>query len=180
MTTPEFRTLCAELAHALLCWQTDGAWIDQAEQSRLIARAFAALAQSAPTPEAAPVATDNGLLRCYAEAIEDAVKRGDSHDEAKKAGRRAIFLRALEQFSAPAPAVVPGEVAELVWRLGWIAAQLGDIGWSDDSASVACAATLLQQLSAPAPAVVPRGECPSCGYEGEMAQAPHAGEMSNV
>jgi hypothetical protein len=41
-------TLCAELADALLCWQTDGAWIDQAEQSRLITRARAALAQTKP------------------------------------------------------------------------------------------------------------------------------------
>ena len=49
--------------------------------------------------------------------------------------------------SVAPPAPEPGEVAELVDRLGWIAAQLGDIGWSDDSASVARAATLLQQLS---------------------------------
>ena len=42
-----------------------------------------------------------------------------------------------------------GEAGELVDRLGWIAAQLGDIGWSDDSASVARAAALLQQFSAP-------------------------------
>ena len=38
MSTSDSRPLCAELADALLCWQTDGAWIDQAEQSRLIAR----------------------------------------------------------------------------------------------------------------------------------------------
>jgi len=37
-------------------------------------------------------------------------------------------------------------------------------------------ATLLSQLSAPAPVVVPVGECPHCGYEGEMARVPHAGE----
>jgi hypothetical protein len=53
------------------------------------------------------------------------------------------------------PVPEPVEVGELVQRLGWIAAQLGDIGWGDDSASVASAATLLSQLSAPAPAVVP-------------------------
>ena len=59
-------------------------------------------------------------------------------------------------FARDALAAEPvGEVGELVDRLGWIAAQLGDIGWSDDSASVARAATLLQQPSAPAPAVVP-------------------------
>jgi hypothetical protein len=44
-----------------------------------------------PTPEAAPVATENGLLRCYGQAIEDALKRGVSHDEAKEAGRRACY-----------------------------------------------------------------------------------------
>jgi hypothetical protein len=46
---------------------------------------------AAPTPEAAPVATENGLLRCYGQAIEDAVKREASHDEAKDAGRRACY-----------------------------------------------------------------------------------------
>jgi hypothetical protein len=56
--------------------------------------------------------------------------------------------------TAPA-APEAGEVGELVDRLGWIAAQLGDIGWSDDSASVARAAALLSQPPAPAPAVVP-------------------------
>ena len=55
--------------------------------------------------------------------------------------------------AAPAPEV--GEVGELADRLGWIAAQLGDIGWSDDSASVTRAAALLQQPPAPAPVVVP-------------------------
>ena len=38
------------------------------------------------------------------------------------------------------------------------------------------AATLLQQLSPPVPAVVPVAECPHCGYEGEMARAPQAGQ----
>ena len=41
-----------------------------------------------------------------------------------------------------------GEREELVDRLGWIAAQLSDIGWECDSASVARAAALLRQ---PAP-----------------------------
>jgi hypothetical protein len=47
--------------------------------------------QVPPNPEAAPVVTENGLLRCYGQAIEDAVKRGASHDEAKEAGRRACY-----------------------------------------------------------------------------------------
>jgi hypothetical protein len=55
---------------------------------------------------------------------------------------------------AAPPAPEPGEVGELVDRLGWIAAQLGDIGWSDDSASVARAATLLSQQAAPTPVPV--------------------------
>jgi len=52
--TNTFRALCSELADALLCWQSDGAWIDQAEQSRLIARARTALAEQpeGPTDEA--------------------------------------------------------------------------------------------------------------------------------
>ena len=52
---------------------------------------------------------------------------------------------------APAPSA-DGEREELTDRLGWIAAQLSDIGWGDDSASVARAAALLRQ-PAPAPAV---------------------------
>ena len=60
-----------------------------------------------PTPEAAPVATDNGLLRCYAQAIEVAVKRGDSHDEAKEAGRRAIYDLGRQHGAAQPPAAQP-------------------------------------------------------------------------
>jgi hypothetical protein len=57
-----------------------------------------------------------------------------------------LYFQVLQRITSVAPpATEPGEVAELVDRLGWIAAQLGDIGWSDDSASVARAATLLQQ-----------------------------------
>ena len=71
--------------------------------------------------------------------------------------------------AAPAAPEAPeaGEVGELADRLGWIAAQLGDIGWSDDSASVARAATLLQQLSAPAPVVVPVAVSERLPGEGE-------------
>jgi len=71
----------------------------------------------------------------------------------------ALIGEALEHWgrpTRPAPEVWDaGEVEELVGTLGWIAAQLGDIGWSNDSASVARAATLLQQQEAPTPAVVP-------------------------
>ena len=64
--------------------------------------------QVPPTPKAAPVATENGLLRCYGQAIEDAVKRGASHDEAKEAGRRAIYDLGLKHGAAqPAPPVAP-------------------------------------------------------------------------
>ena len=63
----------------------------------------------------------------------------------------------MDSLTAP-PAPEMGEVGELVDRLGWIADELGDTGWSDDSASVARAATLLQQLAAPAPVVVPVAE----------------------
>ena len=59
-------------------------------------------------------------------------------------------------FQPPAPDHIPGatemvpaadgEREELADRLGWIAAQLSDIGWGDDSASVARAAALLREL----------------------------------
>jgi hypothetical protein len=41
--------------------------------------------------DAAPVATENGLLRCYEQATGDAAKRGASLDEAARAGRRAVY-----------------------------------------------------------------------------------------
>ena len=44
-------------------------------------------------------------------------------------------------------------------RLGWIAAQLGDIGWSDESASAAQAAALIPALASPtAPPLVKPGD----------------------
>jgi hypothetical protein len=49
-------------------------------------------------------------------------------------------------FQPPAPApAADGEREELADRLGWIAAQLADIGWGDDSTSVGRAAALLRQ-----------------------------------
>jgi len=47
--------------------------------------------EPAPAAAAAPVATDNGLLRCYAQAVEDALRRFADNDEIKAAGRRAIY-----------------------------------------------------------------------------------------
>jgi hypothetical protein len=38
-------------------------------------------------------------------------------------------------------------------------------------------AALLAQQAAPAPVVVPVGECPHCGYEGEMVLVPQAGKV---
>jgi hypothetical protein len=70
-------------------------------------------AQVPPAPEAAPVATDNGLLRCYAEAVEDALKRGDSHDEATKAGRRAIFNLGRQHGAAQPPTANGSETAQV-------------------------------------------------------------------
>ena len=43
------------------------------------------------------------------------------------------------------PAMESVRLNELVGRLGWIAAQLSDIGWGDDSASVAQASDLIRR-----------------------------------
>jgi hypothetical protein len=122
-------------------------------------------AQVPPTPEAALVATDEQIL-----AMRSWSSHGPTFDSDLVDFARAVLAR----WGHPAapPASEPGEVGELVDRLGWIAAQLGDIGWSDDSASVARAATLLLQLSAPAPVLVPvavaddrNPECVACWPE---------------
>jgi hypothetical protein len=55
-----------------------------------------------------------------------------------------------------------GEREKLVDRLGWIAAQLSDIGWEGDSASVARAAVLLRQ---PANGWQPISTAPKDGTE---------------
>ena len=68
------------------------------------------------------------------------------------------------------PAPEPGKVGEL-WAL---AAALRDPCIAPLLSERTRAATLLQQQAAPAPAVA--GECPHCGYEGEIARAPQAGE----
>ena len=90
-----------------------------------------------PTPEAAPEATENGLLRCYGQAIEDAVKRGASHDEAKEAGRRACYNLGREHGAAqPAPPAAPA--GGLVERVGEAMERhhvIGDIEGSWDAQS---------------------------------------------
>ena len=93
---------------------------------------------------------DRELLETFYGACK---AEGGTADEIYLRGIRAVL--AARPAAPPAPEAKAGELGELVDRLGWIAAQLGDIGWSDDSASVARAATLLQSLSAPAPAAVP-------------------------
>ena len=97
---------------------------------------------------AAPAAPEVGrvAIPCNADIAAAMVPLGEGY----------LREHAPDRLRPATPAVPePGEVGELADRLGWIAAQLGDIGWSDDSASVVRAATLLQQLAAPAPAVVP-------------------------
>jgi hypothetical protein len=84
-------------------------------------------------------------------------------------------LRDLCETPATPPAPKPGEVGELVeWMRGQVTiAPAAQTQWAKRFLRIA---TLLSQLSAPAPVVVPVGECPHCGYEGEMARVPHAGE----
>ena len=52
----------------------------------------------------------------------------------------------LEPFT---PAMESAGLNKLADRLGWIAAQLGDIGWGDDSASVAQASVLIRRQASP-------------------------------
>jgi len=60
---------------------------------------------------------------------------------------RAVVKDSLTAEAPPAE----GEVRELVGKLGWIAAQCADIGWPDDSITVARAAALLECQAAPVP-----------------------------
>jgi len=64
------------------------------------------------------VATEDGLLRCYGEALRDAVKRGANHDEAKEAGRRACYNLGRQHGAAqPGTPVAPaGGVVERVGK----------------------------------------------------------------
>jgi len=90
---------------------------------------------AAPAPEAAPVATDNGLLRCYGQAIGDAVKRGASHNEAKEAGLRAIYDLG-RQHGAAQPARRSSPAGGLVERVGEVMERhrvIGDIEGSWDA-----------------------------------------------
>jgi len=111
--------------------------------------------QVPPTPEAAPVATDDGLVRCYAQAVEDALKAGHGINGAAAAGLRAIYNLGRQHGAAQPPAAQPapvapepGEVEELMRRLrDWHSIPL-----LQERERIA---TLLKQLSAPAQAVVP-------------------------
>jgi hypothetical protein len=64
-------------------------------------------AQQQPTPEAAPVATDNGLVRCYAQAVEDALKAGHGIDCAAAAALRAVYNLDRQHVAAQPPAAQP-------------------------------------------------------------------------
>ena len=117
-------------------------------------------------------------------------------------GPRFDLAEAVARWCHPAtpPAPEPGEVGELVAALKvidkmqqeWVLIGNDDDGTASPSLSMPIslrrftvlrdalsrAAALLQRQAAPAPVVVPMavGECPHCGYEGEMARAPQAGE----
>jgi hypothetical protein len=148
------------------------------EQSAALAAARAALA-------AEPVG--EGPSELELEAIELAL--WDRHRIKGWGGEEFMydnnFSRAMEEYrailtycgrpAAPPKTPDPGEVGELV---KWLRSRAGIPG-SPDFPAVAAhltrAATLLQQLSTPAP--VPVAECPHCGYGGEMARVPHAGEV---
>ena len=165
MTTPDFRALCAEM---LDC--DDGAIFG----TDLVTRAHAALAAptpelgllervealerrpipgfvelAAPTPEAAPVATDEELCCLWANRPK--------MPNSSAAALRAIYDLGRQHGAAAAqptpPAPEPGEVEELVRRLRnrdrWT--QLTD-------AQLERAATLLQPLSAPAIPLPQAGE----------------------
>lgn len=56
---------------------------------------------------------------------------------------------------AATPAMESAGLNELADRLGWIAAQLSDIGWGSDSATVAQASDLIRQQASPAPVEAP-------------------------
>jgi hypothetical protein len=112
----------------------------------------------APAADHFPAATkmvpagDGGLV----EVVLDAM--GEGTEVEARAAIRAVakWLRSRGDHGSAATKMVPagdGEREELADRLGWIAAQLFDIGWEGDSASVARAAALLRQ-----PAPVPVSE----------------------
>jgi hypothetical protein len=103
--------------------------------------------------------------------------------------------RATEDSSATAsPAPEPGEVVAALkvidkMQQEWVLIGNDDDGTASPSLSMPISlrrftvlrdalthAALFQHLSAPAPVVVAVGECPHCGYEGEMARVPQAGE----
>jgi hypothetical protein len=82
---------------------------------------------------------DRTLLVVFYAACQS---EGGTADEVTLRGLRAVLAK---YGTTPAPVVSDAELRELVGRLGWIAAQVADIGWSDDSDTIARAADLLAQ-----------------------------------
>jgi hypothetical protein len=110
--------------------------------------------EPAPAAAAAPVATDNGLLRCYAQAVEDALRRFADNDEIKAAGRRALYNLGREHGGASQ-------------------ASCPHIRSSDEGTSY-CA--LAQQVAAAPepiePDAQPAGDAAPVGRNGPMAEPP--------
>jgi hypothetical protein len=65
-----------------------------------------------PTPEAAPVVTDDGLVRCYAQTVEDALKAGHGINGAAAAGLRAIYNLGRQHGAVPAPVATNEQMRE--------------------------------------------------------------------
>lgn len=145
----------------------------EAYPSELIAFARTVLSRwghpaTPPAPE--PVApTDEELW-----AVGNDDFRGNCYPTDAIYFARAVLARWGTPVTPPAPE--PGEVAELVAELELMANHAATACQFGDAKILSDAATLLQQQAAPAPGVGPVGECPHCGYEGEMARLPQAGE----
>jgi hypothetical protein len=91
-------------------------------------------------PAPCPHIRSNGESNWCALAEQQAAPEPDAEPEPNQALAGDHFPAATKMVPAG-----DGEREELVDRLGWIAAQLSDIGWEGDSASVARAAALLRQ-----------------------------------
>jgi hypothetical protein len=126
---------------------------------------------AAPTPEAAPVATDEGLVRCYAQAVEDALKAGHGIDGAAAAGLRALYDLGRQHDAAqppvaqPTPSAAPAEALAARPLLEQVAAMADciDAEWAEIMAISNRAAAWLRDNPPGQPvAVEPRG-CPTPG-----------------